>query len=84
MELNAGFDSKLANDEVMFMFFEGAMIAIAVCALSIFHPGLAFGSYWAESDFKLGRKASSVSEGSQEPWASDPDLDYSYYHRLKW
>ncbi|KAI5206639.1 hypothetical protein AUEXF2481DRAFT_113182 [Aureobasidium subglaciale EXF-2481] len=43
-ELQDGFGGELANDEGMFMGFEGPMIIIATIALTIFHPGIAFGS----------------------------------------
>ena len=42
------------------MILEGAMVAIAVCLMSILHPGLIFGSHWAESDFKLSKTSSQV------------------------
>ncbi|KAA8650803.1 RTA1 domain-containing protein [Aspergillus tanneri] len=38
-ELSAGLGGDLANDEVTFMVLEGAMIAIAVIALTVLHPG---------------------------------------------
>ena len=43
-ELWGGFDSKLANNETAFMIFEGPMLFAAVLALTIFHPGICFGS----------------------------------------
>lgn len=48
-----GLDSDLANDEVAFLVLEGAMVAIAVIALSIFHPGVAFQGLWGKADFQL-------------------------------
>ncbi|KAL4984490.1 RTA1 like protein-domain-containing protein [Aspergillus falconensis] len=39
-ELNGGFGSELANDEVSFMILEGAMMVIACGWMSLFHPGL--------------------------------------------
>ncbi|KAK2039032.1 hypothetical protein LZ31DRAFT_569660 [Colletotrichum somersetense] len=41
-ELGTGLDSDLANDEVAFLVLEGAIVAISVVALSIFHPGVSF------------------------------------------
>src|SRR5262245_46511876 len=81
VELNAGFDSHLANEEVTYMILEGAMIAIAVCAMSILHPGLVFASHWAESNFKLGKKTSSL---SHETETSDAEQNYSPAARSKW
>lgn len=52
-ELSMGLDSDLANDEVAFLVLEGAMVAIAVIALSIFHPGVAFQGLWGKADFQL-------------------------------
>ena len=43
-ELQDGFGGELANNEGMFMAFEGPMIIIAVVVLTICHPGIAFGS----------------------------------------
>jgi hypothetical protein len=56
VELNAGFDSRLANEEVTFMVLEGALVAIAVLSVSTSHPGLIFRSHWVEADFQLGNK----------------------------
>ena len=52
-ELSQGFDGALANQEVSFMILEGVMILIAVLALTIFHPGVAFAGHWADANFKL-------------------------------
>ncbi|KAF5120974.1 Sphingoid long-chain base transporter RSB1 [Metarhizium anisopliae] len=45
-ELQEGFAGKLANDEVLFMVFEGPMIMLAVIAMTIFHPGFCFKGEW--------------------------------------
>jgi len=63
-ELEGGFDSALANDEVLFMILEGAMVSVACIALTVAHPGMVFGKGWkfaqgrptSESD-SLGDKA---------------------------
>lgn len=60
-ELSQGFHGKLANQQVTFMILEGAMIAIAALALTIFHPGWSFAGYWGEADFKM-RKSSGKQE----------------------
>ncbi|KAJ5752226.1 RTA1-domain-containing protein [Penicillium odoratum] len=41
-ELKGGFHSSLANNQVLFMVFEGAMIVIAILCLTILHPGVCF------------------------------------------
>ena len=42
-ELQGGFDSALANQQITYMILEGAMIIIATTALTVGHPGLVFG-----------------------------------------
>jgi hypothetical protein len=41
VELNGGYDSELANDEIAFMVLEGAMISIMCICMTAIHPGLA-------------------------------------------
>lgn len=41
VELNGGFDSAVANDEVAFMVLEGAMVSITCICLTVMHPGMA-------------------------------------------
>lgn len=48
-----GLDSDLANDEIAFLVLEGAMVAIAVIALSVSHPGVAFKGLWSKANFQL-------------------------------
>ncbi|KAL2823242.1 RTA1 like protein-domain-containing protein [Aspergillus cavernicola] len=43
VELNGGFDSELANDEIAFMVLEGGMISITCLCLTVMHPGSALG-----------------------------------------
>ncbi|KAF2128512.1 RTA1-domain-containing protein [Dothidotthia symphoricarpi CBS 119687] len=45
-ELWEGFGGHLANHEASFMVFEGPAIILAVCAMTIFHPGRIFGDLW--------------------------------------
>ena len=59
-ELAQGFSGSIANEEVPFMIFEGTMIAIATIALTFFHPGLIFGTRWAEANFRLNGKDDSI------------------------
>ncbi|KAL4861281.1 hypothetical protein BDV12DRAFT_208167 [Aspergillus spectabilis] len=41
VELNGGYDSELANDEIAFMVLEGALISIMCICLTAMHPGVA-------------------------------------------
>ena len=52
-ELKDGFGGKLANDQTAFMILEGPMIIIATVALTVCHPGIAFGSAssWAAANW---------------------------------
>lgn len=69
-ELSDGFHGKLANQEVTFMILEGAMIIIAVSAVTIMHPYFAFGGAWSEAAWSLrgkkGVEASFGGKGSRE------------------
>lgn len=47
-ELNGGFSSDLANDEVAFMILEGASMVIACGGMSIFHPGMSLKGHWKD------------------------------------
>jgi hypothetical protein len=47
-ELNGGFSSDLANDEIAFMILEGASMVIACSSMSIFHPGLSLKGHWKD------------------------------------
>ncbi|KAL4878073.1 RTA1 like protein-domain-containing protein [Aspergillus karnatakaensis] len=50
IELNGGFDSELANDEITFMILEGAMISITCICLTAIHPGQALGTRRAKEN----------------------------------
>jgi hypothetical protein len=52
-ELSKGFGSNLANNEVLFMVLDGAMMSAAVIVLTVGHPGPALGNMWRQGDFKL-------------------------------
>lgn len=72
-ELSMGLDSDLANDEVAFLVLEGATVAIAVIALSIFHPGVAFQGLWGKADFQLvSRRPQGVD--SQQVTSNDVEM----------
>ncbi|KAF4233393.1 hypothetical protein CNMCM8980_000407 [Aspergillus fumigatiaffinis] len=47
-ELNGGFSSDLANDEIAFMILEGASMVVACGSMSIFHPGLSLKGHWKD------------------------------------
>lgn len=51
--LGNGIHSHLANDEITFMFLEGAMVIIATVGLTIFHPGLCLGGEWDRPALRL-------------------------------
>ena len=45
-ELRGGFDGSLANNQVLFMVLEGAMVSYAAIILTIMHPGPVFKHFW--------------------------------------
>ncbi|KAJ5241212.1 RTA1-domain-containing protein [Penicillium citrinum] len=47
-ELQGGFDSNLANDEITLMILESAMITISCFCLTAGHPGVVMGRRWSE------------------------------------
>ncbi|KAL4860723.1 RTA1 like protein-domain-containing protein [Aspergillus spectabilis] len=57
-ELREGFDGELASDEVTFMILEAAMIAIAVIALTVSHPGAVWRGQWNEAVWSMRARAS--------------------------
>jgi hypothetical protein len=61
-ELKGGFHSSLANNEVLFMILEGAMISIAILCLTILHPGVCFLGQWNETKWKFRRSIDSEME----------------------
>jgi hypothetical protein len=59
----------LANAQITFIFFEGAMMIVGTTVLTVFHPGLAFRGIWnqmagegIEADKSVTVKACSDSE----------------------
>jgi hypothetical protein len=53
IELNGGFHSALANNEVDFMVLEGAMMVIAVLCLTALHPGVCFDGMWDQTKWSF-------------------------------
>ena len=65
-ELQQGFSGPIAQDEVLFMILEGPMIFLAISAVTILHPGYAFGGQWADAGWSVrGRKAVSGVDGQE-------------------
>lgn len=54
-ELQQGFHGPIANDEISFMILEPPMIVLAVLAMTIFHPGSAFGGQWNNAGWSVKR-----------------------------
>lgn len=63
-ELKDGFDSSVANNEVLFMVFEGPMLIVAGIVLTIFHPGFGFQGTYGDANYKLGKAKKSVKSTS--------------------
>ncbi|RDW78302.1 hypothetical protein BP5796_06154 [Coleophoma crateriformis] len=59
VQLCHGFEALMANDQAAFMLLDNAMVAFAVVALTIFHPGLCFQRQWQGSDYSI-RKSTDV------------------------
>lgn len=58
-ELSGGFGGKLAQEQVLFMVLDGAMVLLACITLTVFHPGPAFGGAWEDASFRWGSTKSS-------------------------
>lgn len=54
-ELQQGFNGPIANDEVSFMILEGPVIFLAVLAMTVLHPGIAFGGIWSSATWSVRR-----------------------------
>ena len=52
IELSGGFNGKLANNQVLFMIFEGPMIIGAVTLLTVWHPAICLGDFWQTGKYK--------------------------------
>ncbi len=70
-ELQNGFNGKLANQEIPFMILEGAMIAIASTALTVYHPGLIFRSFWNLNRARIEMREDSENKGARKDGWSD-------------
>jgi hypothetical protein len=64
-ELHTGYGGKLANNQVVYMVLEGAMITGAVLALTVGHPGIALGSVWQASGLTSRKRSGSPDEESK-------------------
>ncbi|KAJ5203504.1 hypothetical protein N7449_005583 [Penicillium cf. viridicatum] len=58
-ELQGGFHSSLANNEVVFMILEGAMLTIALLCLTTFHPGICFNGQWNNTKWSFRKSRDS-------------------------
>ncbi|KAF4448069.1 RTA-like protein [Fusarium austroafricanum] len=58
-ELSAGYHSRLAENETVFMLLEGSMIVIATTAMAITPPGVSFQGQWDEANFRLKKSEDS-------------------------
>lgn len=67
-ELQGGFNSHLANDEIALMILESTMIAIACICMTAAHPAVAMGRRWGELSAKSRRGvvSSKMSHASSE------------------
>lgn len=76
-ELQQGFNGPIANDEVSFMILEGPMIFLAVLAMTVLHPGIAFGGKLSSAAWsvKQSRKAAFATSSS---YMEDIHLQQSY------
>ncbi|KAJ5628486.1 RTA1-domain-containing protein [Penicillium lividum] len=72
-ELKGGFHSSLANNQVLFMVLEGAMIVIAILCLTILHPGVCFEGQWNQTKWKFRRN----SETNADARGKSRDIDSS-------
>lgn len=52
-ELWGGFHSALANNELVFMLLEGAMLLTATTCQTVFHPHFAFRGNWHNANFSM-------------------------------
>lgn len=59
-ELQQGFHGPIANDEISFMILEGPMIVLAVLAMTVFHPGSAFGGQWNNAAWSIKQSRSAA------------------------
>ncbi|KAI8905399.1 putative RTA1 domain protein [Powellomyces hirtus] len=57
VELQGGFSGPIANDETLFMIFEGPMILLAVAVMTVCHPGRVFGGSWDAAGFETAQKS---------------------------
>ncbi|KAL4925649.1 RTA1 domain-containing protein [Aspergillus undulatus] len=87
-ELREGFDGELANDEVTFMILEATMIALAVIALTAFHPGAAWKGQWNNAVWSTRgkneqeyRKTSSMDSDISLHPVQQPSTTYEPYDR---
>lgn len=84
-ELFGGFDSSLANNEVLFMLLDGTLMIIAALSLTIFHPGITLGENWHTATFNLRTKKAGAAAEKLFPASensSQVELSSTEYSRL--
>lgn len=74
-ELQQGFNGPIANDEVSFMILEGPMIILAVLAMTVFHPGTAFGGLWNSATWSVRQSTKTALD------TSGSSMHYVYVQR---
>ena len=62
-ELAKGFGGKLDNEEMPFMVLEGAMIALSIAMMTIFHPGWAFSAKWTHAGWNWKDRRTDIEDG---------------------
>jgi hypothetical protein len=65
-ELTDGWGSELMRQETEFIILEGVMIAIAVAAMTIAHPGYCFPAMTKKPNEKIASKSISEADSSIE------------------
>jgi len=75
-ELEGGFSSTLANNQVLLMVLDGAMMVFASSLLTVFHAGSAFKGNWKNTAFRLrsSNRANAAGEGI-EAHGYDAEMD---------
>jgi hypothetical protein len=61
VELQGGFAGSVASNETLFLILEGTMIILAVLALTVLHPGLAFSGNWQAAGWTMRKKKAETS-----------------------
>lgn len=71
-ELKDGFDSYVANNQTLFMVFEGPMLIAAGLVLTVFHPGFGFQGTYGDAYHKIDDARKRVESGSSHELVEGP------------